>query len=246
MFSGNAGDYTISCKQPADACPSYDGSISFGYDSDYIWRGMQFADESIWGDINYTFGDLTVGIWVLKALPGDARFGDEVDLYASYALPSFLGFDAEVGYTNYRIDQINGVSQNDSHEFYLALSREVAPLNATVAYSFAHDITLETTYQELTLNRTIPLAGLDLDLTSGIGYWSGQAFSGQSGASHTFSVLSTTFDVNCQLSLTPYVGYTNSLPGGPSHPNAMGGRFSQGGGSAGDQFYGGVSASWAF
>lgn len=97
-------------------CPSGGGSVSFGYDSDYVFKGVRLARDVVWADANYTFESLpipvTFGIWHLSSLSSENNFGnggafigdvygDETNFYGLISLPSIGGFDAELGYTHF-------------------------------------------------------------------------------------------------------------------------------------------------
>ena len=95
-------------KCPIDDCPDIGGNVSVGYLTDYVFKGVRFARDSMWGDVNYTFDNLpftpNVGIWHLTDL-NDSRatsfYGDQTNAYASIGLPSIFGFESSIGYTHY-------------------------------------------------------------------------------------------------------------------------------------------------
>ena len=104
---------TCTVADHCDKACDIGGSISFGYDTDYVWKGLRWAGDSIWADVNYTFDNLpfspNIGVWHLSSLGslGDAsdptdfgtdNYGDETNFYASINLPSVLGFDTTLGY----------------------------------------------------------------------------------------------------------------------------------------------------
>ena len=47
---------------PDDCCPDVGGSISVGYATDYLFRGVRLAEDVLWGDINYTFEGFCVPV----------------------------------------------------------------------------------------------------------------------------------------------------------------------------------------
>ena len=113
----NAGDWGKAPvdKTPIVECVDIGGEVSVGYMSNYIFRGVEFAGDSVWSDVNYTFDGLaipiTIGALYLNGIndggggfgfggfPGTADF-DELDLYVSAALGTFAGFDVSLGYTH--------------------------------------------------------------------------------------------------------------------------------------------------
>ncbi len=230
-----AGDSYVpfDAKNACDACPSYDHSISLGYDTDYIWRGQSAATDSIWGSVDLTVAEgLTVGAWYLEGLPGAY---EELNLYAEYALGNFLGFDAAIGYTffDFYVDT-NG--ESTEHEVYVSLSREA--FGGEIGYFGAKGFVNNTWYHEASYARTLgQVAGLDVNYDAALGYWHGLGAS--DGFSHHQHRLSTSIPVGCQWTINPYVAYIDSLTGGPTHPARFGN-------SAGDQWFGGVSVSYGF
>ncbi len=231
----SAGDTYVpfDAKAPADACPSYSHSLSMGYDSDYIWRGLQRADETLWGAANLDLGNgFSVGAKYLEGLPGGY---EEFNAYAAYALPQILGFDASLGYRFYDFFD----AANEEHEASLSLSRDFlgATLGLFTAFGFEND----TWFHQASLDRELNVGGVALNLGSAIGYWGGRGVASD-GFGFTQTKLSTDIPVGCRVVLTPYVGYINSLPGGPTHPSDT----QWGGISPGDKFFGGISGSYAF
>ena len=143
-------------KCPVECCPDQNGSVSVGYETDYIFYGVRLARDSVWADVNYTFDicclPVTIGAWHLSSLgsglPNADGFGDETDLYVNVGLPSICGFDLNLGYTHYmypttRLPQgAAGPLVGDStNELSLTISREIwCGLNLT--YRAAHDFNM--------------------------------------------------------------------------------------------------------
>lgn len=110
-----AGDWCApEPKCPIDCSPDFKGEITLGYDTDYIWKGVRWAGDNIWADVNYTFDCLplspTIGVWHLTSLgsaagtagaatgPGNDAYGDETNIYAGFDLPCLFGFENRFGY----------------------------------------------------------------------------------------------------------------------------------------------------
>lgn len=227
-------------KGICEECPKeYNGSISAGYDSDYVWRGFQFADESAWYDVNYTVGKFNVGVWYLQGLPGNY---EETNLYASYELPSVMGFDLSLQYIHFIF---NGGS-DDISEVGINVGREIGGANVNFYAGRETAPNLDDWYYEISLGRTIEISEkMALEIGSTVGYWD---FGGnEAGVSHRQYTASLPIQINCQLTVTPYLSYIDSMQGGPTHyagPNA-GGLFPNGS-SPGDKFIGGVSVGMVF
>ena len=100
-------------------------TLSVGYNSDYIYRGIQWADENWTFDANYHFdcfglGDLKLGIFHVNSLVEGAPFNFErTHLYSEYGLPIHpLGLDIALGYIHY-IEEDAGALGNDHDEVSL-------------------------------------------------------------------------------------------------------------------------------
>jgi uncharacterized protein (TIGR02001 family) len=78
-----------------------EGSINVGYDSDYIFRGIEQSDSSVNGGADWknTFGDSDFGYYV-GTWAADVDEGLEIDYYGGFT--AGLGdFDLTAGYTYY-------------------------------------------------------------------------------------------------------------------------------------------------
>lgn len=138
---------TQSPKCPIDVCPDTSGSVSVGYATDYIFRGVRLTEDNLWADINYTFDNcflpVTIGATHITGLSsrgtGLGSFvgavpvtdGDQTDLYASVELPSVMGFGVNLNYHHYLYSNQRGPSGaagawGDSHgALSLSIAREI-------------------------------------------------------------------------------------------------------------------------
>ena len=85
----------------AAATAQAEGSINVGWDSDYIFRGIEESDSSVNGGVDWedTFGDSDFGYYV-GTWAADVDQGLEIDYYGG--LTADLGdFDLTAGYTYY-------------------------------------------------------------------------------------------------------------------------------------------------
>jgi uncharacterized protein (TIGR02001 family) len=85
----------------AAATAQAEGSINVGWDSDYIFRGIEESDSSVNGGVDWkdTFGDSDFGYYV-GTWAADVDLGLEIDYYGG--LTAGLGdFDLTAGYTYY-------------------------------------------------------------------------------------------------------------------------------------------------
>jgi uncharacterized protein (TIGR02001 family) len=63
---------------------SYSLTIDFPYVSDYVFRGIKYADDAIQPSIEYATGDFYAGIWISEPVSNTAT--NEYDFYAGYGI----------------------------------------------------------------------------------------------------------------------------------------------------------------
>lgn len=80
---------------------TYSITMDFPYVSDYIFRGLQFAEESIQPSIEFATGDFYAGIWTSNPVVGNVA--NEFDFYLGYgwALSDTWALDAGATYYYY-------------------------------------------------------------------------------------------------------------------------------------------------
>lgn len=81
---------------------SYSITMDFPYVSTYIFRGLEFAEESIQPSIEFASGDFYAGIWTSNPVTG-ANVANEFDFYMGYgwALSDTWSLDAGATYYYY-------------------------------------------------------------------------------------------------------------------------------------------------
>ena len=236
----NAGDYGKAPvdKTPIVECVDIGGEISAGYMSNYIFYGVEFAGDSVWTDVNYTFDGLaipiTIGAWYLnginESIGGNGGAGyDELDLYVSAALGTFAGFDVAVGYTQYINPEIRGnfnpfgnrVSGYGEIGLDITRSLGFVDLAFQANKAFGGSNTGGTPhgyYYQLGVEKSFGLTdNISLVLGTGVGYsdnYFGAAAAGgnisDSGWNHYYVTASLPIVLNCRTTLTPYVGFNGA------------------------------------
>lgn len=77
-------------------------TTTWAYESAYVFRGVQFAENSFQPDINVSYGGWNAGAWVNLPIGDDnVSYGDELDLYGSYSFQATELIGASVGITYY-------------------------------------------------------------------------------------------------------------------------------------------------
>ncbi|MDF1753046.1 MAG: hypothetical protein P1U89_09750 [Verrucomicrobiales bacterium] len=258
-------------KCPVECCDDTNGEVSFGYGSDYIFYGVRLARDHVWADANYTFDGLplplTVGVWHLSSLGSGGAvsdaYGDETNLYASVALPSFCGFDASLGYKALFYPTTRqpspGTAGDSQNELSLSISREIF-CGVTLGYTAAYDFNVtdfnDTVLADrsgawvhtLGLSKSVDITDcLALDLAGGVlytdNYWENVAGATKdSGWNNYYLSASLPIALSGCATLTPYVGYS----GTPDTWVADGINGGVPGANQNDVFHGGVSISVGF
>jgi uncharacterized protein (TIGR02001 family) len=158
-------------------------STNVGFESRYLFRGVQFAETSFQPAINLNYGGFHVNAWLnlpigdddLVVTPG----GEELDLIAGYSFPVNDFVSADIGVTFYTFPDLasgfidfyeedgDGMGAN-TLEPYLALSF-TAPLSPVV--TFYHDFMFDTTTFQLAGSHSIPMSEkTSFDLSGYVGY----------------------------------------------------------------------------
>lgn len=116
-------------------------SSTFGWESDYVFRGVQLADDYFAPSVDLSYGGLYTGVWA--ALPVDHVFDNEVDVYGGYGMSLNEMVSLDFGFTYYTYPNSEDDffdSDVNTFETYAGASFEV-PLSPSI-YVF-HDWDLD-------------------------------------------------------------------------------------------------------
>ena len=200
-FAGNYDPKVPMVEDPVCAVP-FTGSVSFGYETDYIFRGVELGHNAPWAavDLNYEISDavsIDVGTWYLNSTSRPELF-DELDVYGFLNFP--LGpLSASLGGTWYYFPETGG----DTGEASLELAYDLGFFE--LSGFAAHDFVPNGWYFQLAGEKSIPLTDcLDLGLGAGVSY--GDQYFGVNGWNHAFAVLSLTCHLTDSAALSGYVG----------------------------------------
>lgn len=224
----NAGDWgkaPIPDKTPIEECVDIGGSISAGYETDYIFYGARFARDAVWTDVNYTFDNfivpVNIGAWYLNGI-GTATTYDELDLYIGAELGTFAGFDVALGYTHFFFPESGAASYG---EIGLDISRSLGFVDfaAEANYALIDGLGGQNSagwYYAAGIEKTFALTdAASLVLATGVGYsdnyfaiggFLGSANTTDSGWNHYYVTASLPIELNCRATLTPYIGYSGA------------------------------------
>lgn len=242
-------------KAPIEECVDLGGTISVGYHTDYIFKGVRLAGDSVSASVGYTFDGLaipvTFGADYVNGITDNARWPgfDQLALSLTADLGTFAGFDVSLGYTHYIYPEsrANWVNRGMGFgELGLDVRRSLGFADLVFSTNYAMGGAFNGWYHELGLEKAIELTdNINLVLGAGVGYSDGYffptAFPRSSGWNHYYLTASLPIQLNCRTTLTPYVGYI----GGPD-TWVVDGIWGSGAGPQSDILHGGVTLSVSF
>jgi uncharacterized protein (TIGR02001 family) len=145
---------------------SYSVTTDFTFASEYVFRGVEQADNSFQGSVEVAIQDFYVGLWSNQ--PITRHQNNELDLYAGYKykLNDRLSFEA-VG-TYYWYPEAGNSGVRHTTEAGVGATYTVAGISTSV-YGY-YDFDLEATTGQVSVGYSFPLEaiGASLDVT---GYW---------------------------------------------------------------------------
>ena len=142
----------------------WNAELSVGYDSLYMFRGVNFANDLVTADLSFSAFGITAGAWYGSAYNDDYN---ELDLYISYT-HSFNVVDLTGGYIYYDFPKTGG----DTSELFASISTSALPY-VTPSLSYYYDIdAIDGSYLELRFDGSIPVVAdrLSIDPYTSISY----------------------------------------------------------------------------
>lgn len=243
-FAGVAADNSKGgkCCQPAAVEDNGLGfTVAVGYDTNYIFRGVQFAEHLVSGSIDYVLPitpalSLDLNAWYgasagdhAAAFAGGGSYG-ELDLSAW--LQYEVAKDTKIGLKYTWYDYVGNAGKNvkDVNELGLTLTTKVAGFDFLAgAY---HDWTAEGWYFEYAVSRTFEINSW-LSIQPGVLVSHANHYYGVSGGNHVKPWLAAPIKLSKTATLTPYIA--GNLPIGSL--DSLGEK---------SRVYGGVSLSVTF
>ncbi|MDQ8183991.1 hypothetical protein [Pelagicoccus sp. SDUM812002] len=138
-------------------------SVSYGVESEYVFRGVEIASESLQGSIEATYGDGYLGLWASEALDDFGSDTSEFDLYGGwgYALNDDVTLD--FGGTIYHYPDFS----DETFEAFIGAAFDTAL--APSLYAF-YDFDLDAFTLEGGIGHSVAVndvSSVDLGLTAG-------------------------------------------------------------------------------
>jgi hypothetical protein len=182
VASANAGDSTPTGKAVVEEPADLGVSVTAGYNSHYIFRGINYGESQVTTQIDYDIPGipLAVGAWYGNPTRADGghldgheghRTGnnpghyDELDLYAKVS-HSFGAVEAWLGYTAYLYPESGADGTN---EVGTGAGGALGPID--LALGVYYDFDIGGWYMDLTAGHSFTLCDFaSLDLSAGISY----------------------------------------------------------------------------
>lgn len=198
---------------PAVQAQDSELSVSTGVDyvSQYVFRGVSFADDAVQPYAEASYGNFTVGGWFSTAIgENSADAGDEFDLYAGYSVPLDSSISLDLGATYYHFPQGGSFFETDggaagTYEVSASLGFGELPLAPSVTGYY--DFTLEAFTLEGSAGHSFSLSesnSLDLGLTVGL-------VDGTDGFSYEWGTASVSVSHGFTDDVSAYIGANYSV-----------------------------------
>ena len=163
--------------QAADAAQASALSVTadISYVSQYVFRGLLQADDSIQPSIEATYGDFYAGVWYSDAVNTLNVNSDriattsETDLYIGYGYKVSESVKLDVGVTRYLYE---GISADDVTEFYVGANFDAVLKPSVYAYysEEAYNAGVATYTASVGHSIALDIIGSSLDLTALVGF----------------------------------------------------------------------------
>lgn len=123
-----------------------------GYESVYVFRGAELADDIFQGSVDLAYGDFYAGIWTAQPLTSSQD--NEIDVYAGYGFAASDLVSIDFGGTVYYYPEI-GSGDETTFEAYVGAAFDVMLSPAVYVY---YDFDLEVLTIEGSIGYSVPLS----------------------------------------------------------------------------------------
>jgi uncharacterized protein (TIGR02001 family) len=172
-------------------------TTTFAWESKYVFRGVQLAEETFMPSIDFAYGGAYFGVWTAQPVDDEAN---EVDYYAGYSFEVSELISLDVGATVYTYPDSDGDS---TAEIFIGAAFDVALSPAIYLY---RDLDLDTTTLEASAGYSWPMdEKLSIDLSGAVGF-----VEPDSGDSYAYGTLSAAmgYAFNDYASASLYVNFS--------------------------------------
>ncbi len=176
----------------------YSITVDFPYVSDYVFRGIKYADESIQPSVEFAAGDFYAGVWTSQPVLKSQL--NEFDFYAGYGFALSDTWSLDVGATYYYYPETP--SGDEQTEPYVGISGDIS------GFSTSFYVYYETEFEVFTyqgsVGYSVPVSDkLSFDLAADLGYVDPDA-----GEAYTYYDASATFTYSVNDTASLYAGVT--------------------------------------
>ena len=190
---------------------SYSVTVDFPFVTDYVFRGVKFANDSIQPSVEFAAGDFYAGIWTNQPVTGNSA--NEFDFYIGHGFTLSDTLSLDVGATYYYYPETPG--GDESFEPFVGISGDIGGGLSASGY-FYYDTELETSTLQFGLGSSFEVSDTStFDIAGDVG------FVGANGAGdYNYWSLSGTFNYTLNDTASTYFGavYADSdMVGGDSH-----------------------------
>lgn len=148
---------------------SYSVTVDFPYTTKYVFRGVEYARQSIQPSVEVGVGNFTAGIWSNQPLVD--HVDNELDFYVGYSKELPRGWTVDSGICLYYYPELatSSGANNTTWEPYVGVTGSVGGVSPGL-YVY-YDLTLEVLTVEGQLGYSVPLepAGASLDFSLNLG-----------------------------------------------------------------------------
>ena len=204
-----AGDYAAPSKGPviiAEEEP-LGFEVGVGYDSKYVFRGVDFGDHSVWASVDYSAPltdsvDLSLGAWY-ETIADNGNSFEELDLLAGISFAAGP-VDIGLGVLWYYFPD----DGSDALELGTSVGTSAGPVD--LGFATAYDFETEGWYFEISAESTIELTDT-IALVPGVLVSYGEEYYGVSGFNNVGLSLALPIALTDAATLTPYIAGSLAL-----------------------------------
>ncbi|MCC5023020.1 MAG: hypothetical protein J6386_09610 [Candidatus Synoicihabitans palmerolidicus] len=176
---------------------SYSITMDFPFVSDYVFRGVKFADDSIQPSIEFATGDFYAGMWTSQPVTGN--IATEFDFYIGYGAALRGTWALDFGFTYYYYPETP--SGDEQFEPYVGLSGDLGGGMSASAYYY-YGTEFEASTVQLSLGYSVEVSDTSIfDLAGDYGF---VGFSG--GGDSSYWGLSGTYNLSLRDTASTYLG----------------------------------------
>lgn len=215
ILAAVAAGLGLRAEEAAAPASSYSVTVDFPYATKYVFRGAQYAKQSLQPSVEVATGSFAFGIWTNQPITDNTD--NEIDFYASYGVPLNDAWKVDTGVCLYYYPELDtgGGADSTTWEPYIGVVGSVSGFSPGVY--FYYDATLKVyTYQgQVGYSIALEPAGASLDFSAALG-----RVDPKSGSGYTYYSLgaSVPFKISEKGTFTIGVNYThNNIAGGDAY-----------------------------